>query len=228
MPIFVVIAATVAVAAFSGAGTSPTQAQVVDGNDGHVDWTSDLCEGLEENCKIEVELIDGERIVIVNGDTVETSGLGNYSRMPDHPGRMFDRLLANRGLWHEQGDGPLTWFGGDFDEFRLLDRPHSRVQRHVRFLDDDTLRKMEKDAKNFARRARLADDDEKAGLKVELDQKLSEIFDYKNGRRLEAIETAGKRLDEMRERQSKRELSRADIIEQRRQELLGEESHLEW
>ena len=98
----------------------------------------------------------------------------------------------------------------------------------MRFLNDHALREMERDARSLSRKARLADDDEEAELKVELDQKLSEIFDYKNGKRLDAIETAEKRLDEMRARQSKRESSRADIIEQRKQELLGEESHLEW
>jgi len=227
IPPFVAIAAIGAVAAFSGVSTSPTKAQAFVGNDGHFSWKSDYCEGVED-CKIEVKVVDGERIVIVNGDTVETGEMGNLSKMLLRHRPMFDRLLTDRVVWHEPGDDALVWLGGDFEELGLFDRPHARVGRHMRFHNDHTLRKMERDASNLARKARLADDDEEAELKVELDQKLSEIFDYKNGKRLEAIETAEKRLDEMRARQSKRESSRTEIIEQRKQELLGEESYLEW
>lgn len=226
-PLFAAIVAIGALVIFSGVIISPTYSQVVVGNNGHSNWTSGHCEN-DEDCKIEVKMIDGERIVIVNGDTVETGGMGDHSRMFTHTRSMFDRLLADRVLWHKQGDDLLAWFGGDLDESQLLDRPHARVLRNLRLFNDSTLREMESEAKELAQRARLADHGEKAELRVELDEKLSEIFDYKNGKRLEAIGTAEKRLDEMRERQSKRESSRADIIDLRKQELLGEESHLEW
>lgn len=143
---------------------------------------------------------DAEHIVIFNDD--------------NNPSLMFDRMLADRVLWHGPGDGAFL--------------PNARLHRRLGFLADDTLREMEKDARDLARKARREEDGDKATLETELDQKLSEIFDYKNGRRREAIETTEKRLDEMRERLSKRESSRIGIIEQRRQELLGEESYLEW
>lgn len=61
-----------------------------------------------------------------------------------------------------------------------------------------------------------------------MDRKLGEIFDYKMERRKESIAKAEDRVAEMKERRSKRESVRDEIIRNRKDELLGRDRYLEW
>jgi hypothetical protein len=100
--------------------------------------------------------------------------------------------------------------------------------RRFDFNNDATLRKMEKKARHLAREARDAEGDERAALESKLDELLSEIFDYKNDRRQRSIQSKEDQLAELRSQLKKREEARGDIIADRKQELLGEGSYLEW
>ena len=197
------------------------------GDLGHRNLSEEYCKGKEE-CKVEVKVVDGERIVIVNGDTVETGEMMGFAKTFDNFGRMFKRMQRDRMIWRDPSEHGFAFFSDNSDDLDLLGRPHFRMHRQLDFLTDDTLREMERDARKLARKARTAEDVEEAQFEEDLNQKLSQIFDYKNGKRLDAIEATERQLDEMRERQGKRESSRDEIIEQRKQELLGEESYLEW
>lgn len=118
------------------------------------------------------------------------------------------------------GDGD---FAIDFDDFHF-----GRGLSRMELLGDKTLSKLESDARELARDIRRADDDERGELEGKLDEKLSQIFDYKNDKRRRAIEANERRLTEMRDRLEKRESARDDIINQRKDELLGTRSYLDW
>ncbi|HEY5564605.1 MAG TPA: hypothetical protein VIL33_03375, partial [Rhodothermia bacterium] len=105
---------------------------------------------------------------------------------------------------------------------------HRKFGEHFGFRQDSALREMEREARSIARKARNASDTDRASLESELDRKLNEIFDYKLRRRQEAIEKAEERVSKLRERQSERESARDQIIENRKDELLGRDRYLEW
>ena len=182
------------------------------------------CEG-EDECRIEVKVIDGERIVVVNGDTVETDDEHAFAPMPhDYSGMM--------GRHHR---GPVFWDDDDHSGFIFMDgnghRPElERMRRRILSGDkpDKALMRMERDAHDLARRARQAEGDDLEDIEGQLDRKLADIFDYKNAKQKKAVERAEERLAEMRERQEKRASARDQIIEQRKQRLLGHENYMDW
>lgn len=169
-------------------------------------WKDHPCdEG--EDCDVHIVINDGKRYVIVNGDTVESG----YGTLPHHGQFAFK-------------SGPRVHFKGY--------EPGEHIGRNfTRFFDDHRdpeLRRMEREARDIARKARSADPDEKATLESELNRKLNEIFDYKLERQEESIRKAEDRLSKLKERRSKRESARDEIIRNRRDELLGRDQYLEW
>ena len=169
-------------------------------------WTDDYCED-DDDCDVRVIVDKGKRFVIVNGDTVETTE-------DEHPHRRHFAYKFGPGM-HLRGYGPE----GDF---------HRKLGEHFGFRQDPALRELEREARSIARKARNASDTDRASLESELDRKLNEIFDYKLRRRQQAIEKAEERVSKLRERQSERESARDQIIENRKDELLGRDRYLEW
>lgn len=124
----------------------------------------------------------------------------------------FDRQLRGLGEELEGLEGALTFnFNQDF-----------------LWGDDAELRRLEREAKDLARKAREAEDADRASLETELDEKLNEIFEYKLQRQQESIAKAEERVEKLKERRSKRETARDEIIQNRKDELLGRDKYLEW
>lgn len=169
-------------------------------------WAGDYCDD-GEDCDVRIIVKDGERFVIVNGDTVETRHGAS-----SHPGR-FSYKYGPRVHLKSHGPGKdfVRNFTGLFDHYR-----------------DGELRRLEREARDLAREARQAEDAEKTSIEEDLDRKLNEIFDYKMERQKESIAKAEDRVAEMKERRSKRESAREEIIRNRKDELLGRDRYLEW
>ena len=207
----------------AGLVAQTAQAQVFIDRQGNLGWAREHCEDSEE-CKIEIEVADGKRVVIVNGDTVDVEEMNSYAMLLDDYQPMIERLHGGPLIWEGPGGRGYAFFGGNAG----IDRHRMHHPRRIDFGMDKELRKLERDARKLARNVRRADDDERAELESEFDRKLTEIFNYKGAKRQEAIDRAEDRLADMRERQQKRESAKAGIIDQRKRDLLGEQSYLEW
>ncbi|MEM6784846.1 MAG: hypothetical protein AAF624_14070 [Bacteroidota bacterium] len=85
----------------------------------------------------------------------------------------------------------------------------------------------EMEARNLARQLRSAESGERADLEAQLDALLAELFEMKLIQRRASVERLEEKLAEERAALSQREAARADIIERRKQQLLGEDT-LEW
>ena len=168
-------------------------------------WTNDHCED-DDECDVRVIVDDGKRLVIVNGDTVKGD-----DPFP-HPGRFAFKIGPGMQF---RGHGPGVDLHGKLDKLPVLHR-------------DSELRRLEQEARTLARKARESSDNEKAELEKELDQKLNEIFNYKLRREEEAIERAENRVAKLKERHTRRESARDEIIESRKDEMLGRNRYLEW
>jgi DNA anti-recombination protein RmuC len=155
--------------------------------------------------------------VVVNGDTVDTG----HVILPEDLLGDFD---PPRFVWRGHPGGLQHEFGALQSELEGL----REFGRQFSFHRDQELRGMEQDARDLARRARQAEGKQREQLESELDDILSEIFEHKNEERRESIASMEERLEEMRDRQAKREAAQTEIIEQRKRELLGEENYLEW
>ena len=105
---------------------------------------------------------------------------------------------------------------------------HHDFARHPHQFFDKKLRTMERESRDLARKARAADGNERAELEKQLEDRLNEIFDYKLEHQKRALEKIEKRAARMRDQQAERESARDQIIEDRRNELLGESRYLEW
>lgn len=165
-------------------------------------WFGDDCEE-GDDCEVHVFVKDGEQTVIINGDTVK-----NEFPIP-HAGAFAYRFEPRMDSGHR--------FGLDHDILRGL---HSFA--------DPKLRELEGESRSLARKARRAKGAEKVELEQQLDRKLNEIFDYKLERREKALEKSERRLSGMKERLAKRKSARDEIIQNRKDELLGTEQYLEW
>lgn len=85
----------------------------------------------------------------------------------------------------------------------------------------------EMEARSLARQLRSAERSERADLEAQLDTLLAELFEMKLTQRRASVERLEEKLAEERDALNQREAARADIIERRKQQLLGEDT-LEW
>jgi hypothetical protein len=188
------------------------------------DWTSKYCEE-GEKCEVKVEIHNGEHLVVVNGDTIDVAEMDH---LEDLGTAMFELGLDDDYVfWNHPRRGQMLWHHR-WDRDPMHGPPNPHRFRMFSVDRDETLQNMEKRARALARDVRRADRDERADLEAELDKKLAEIFDYKSDRRRRQLEDAEQDLTEMKTRLNKRMEARDKIIEHRKQELLGEESYLEW
>ncbi|MBN2028858.1 hypothetical protein JW824_01305 [bacterium] len=72
------------------------------------------------------------------------------------------------------------------------------------------------------------DEDEKRGIKAELEDLLFELFDYRQMNRIVEIERLEERLESLKEENQNRLDNKDQIVNNRLLELLGERSGLEW
>lgn len=166
-------------------------------------WMGNACDD-DEDCDVSIGFDDGENLIVVNGDT-----LRNWKMRFPHVGPFaFD-------------------FKSDGDH-----RPHFKMRRHFQphhgWQGDPEIRRMEHEARTLARKARRAEGDEKAGLEKELDAKLNAIFDLKLEKQEKAIQRAEERVERLKERRKKRLEARDEIIQDRKEELVGRERYMEW
>lgn len=133
----------------------------------------------------------------------------------------------------EAPHGVMRWRSGDDEKVFSMRRPAPL------FLDEDfdfdfdfefansDIVKMETETRKLAREIMNAEGAEKRQLEEELSNKLNEIFDMKLESRKKRIKKLQKRLEKQQADLREREESRADIIDRRRDELLGDD-RLEW
>lgn len=169
-------------------------------------WTDDDCED-EDECTVRFSIDGDEHYLIVNGDTVK-SGHGPMPYMRDFKHKFGQEMGRH-------GHGPRFDF-------------HANMLGPKGMRGDSVLRKLERESRRIAKKARSAEGSEKDDLEKELDQKLNEIFDYKLERQEKAIGRAEKHLSKLKERRSKRASAKDDIIQNRKDELLGNARYLEW
>ena len=98
----------------------------------------------------------------------------------------------------------------------------------MRQRQSDELRELENEIRKVAGEARRAEGAERTELEARLDQMLSEAFEMKQAEAEESARDLTERLDEMKQRQSERAAARREIIENRKRQLLGERSMLDW
>ncbi len=88
-------------------------------------------------------------------------------------------------------------------------------------------REAEMRSRELARKMRMEDGDV-AELEAELDAILGQVFDEKQDAHQERIDEMRQKLAELEEQLSQRQQDRADIIEKRKNELLGRSSRYDW
>jgi hypothetical protein len=69
---------------------------------------------------------------------------------------------------------------------------------------------------------------QKAKLKSDLQNKLSQLFDMKEAQQKEEVQNLEKRLAELKEKLDVRQKNKSQIIERKMQDYLDEEDYLEW
>lgn len=89
-------------------------------------------------------------------------------------------------------------------------------------------RKLERRVDNLVAAIRRAKGKEQEPLKTELRDILNRLFDLREQARLREIEEVKKRVHEMEQQIQARRANKAIIVEQRMQEILGEEGGWEW
>lgn len=87
---------------------------------------------------------------------------------------------------------------------------------------------LERESRALAAQARRASAEERRELESQLREKLAEIFEKKMELRRERLALVEERLEDQRAELQERSAARADIIERRHNELLGESDVLEW
>jgi hypothetical protein len=190
-------------------------------------WSDD---DIEKEVKVIME--DGQRIVIVNGDTVEVNDCDPECEEPSFMMKRFDNP-HHRMIWRSE-DGPFGYLFGEFDdEDHMLFLPDLDIDIDIPRMDmwqfrDEEVRKLERKSRDLARDVRKAEGADKEQLEQELDDVLKEIFDRKQELRKERIEKLEERLEKSRQRYETRMSERERIIENRKNELLGEPDYLEW
>ena len=122
-------------------------------------------------------------------------------------------------------------FDGAFDTLKDLDLA---VDLHDGFggimlgATSPEMAEKERESRDLARRAREATGSERAQLERELEALLSDIFEMKLEVRRERVERLQDRLVEQQEALAERENDRAEIVERRKAELLGQNSRYDW
>lgn len=85
----------------------------------------------------------------------------------------------------------------------------------------------EMEARELARQLRNAEEGDRADLEADLDELLADLFEMKLDQRRATVERLEEKLAQEQNALAEREAARADIIERRKQQLLGEDT-LEW
>ncbi len=124
---------------------------------------------------------------------------------------------ARKNVFFRGGDGEF-----EFDTSDLSDRLMHLGDSFAFFGSSSEIMKKEQESRRLARRVRSAEGNERAELERELDALLSEIFDAKLETRRERVAELQERLEEQQGALQERLERRADIIERRKAELLGE------
>lgn len=113
----------------------------------------------------------------------------------------------------------------EFDTEGLSNRLMHLGEPFAFFGSSPEIMKKEQESRSLARRVRNAEGNERAELERELDALLSEIFEAKLESRRERITELQEKLDEQQSALQERLGRRAEIIERRKAELLGEDSY---
>lgn len=125
----------------------------------------------------------------------------------DGPGMALRRFGPN-GLATFRFDDDMTWVAED-----------AEAQAEIMT--------KEMEARSLARQLRNTEGGERADLEAELDELLADLFEMKLEQRRTTVERLEEKLAGEQEALAEREAARDDIIERRKQQLLGEDT-LEW
>ncbi len=122
----------------------------------------------------------------------------------------------------------MRWLSRDAEDFAF---EHVLPGLRFRSADDETrldIAEGDRASRDLARRLRTAEGAERDRLERELRETLERTFDLKQQARRERAERMQEEASELRRELSEREAARRDIIERRRQKLLGERDAMEW
>lgn len=122
----------------------------------------------------------------------------------------------------------MRWLSRDVEDFTF---EHVLPGLRFRGVDSETRRGIadgDRASRDLARRLRTADGAERERLERELRETLERTFDLKQQARREQAERMQEEAAEIQRELSERDAARRDIIERRRQKLLGERDAMEW
>lgn len=191
------------------------------------EWTGDGPLVLDEEGELEIDVRGPHRVhrMIRRGpghavwfgrdddeDEADDENVFVFETDDDAVGRLRERVLRL--------DDDRMFFPGNPDAAFGVFRERRMESREVR--------EMERNAERLARDVRRAEGDERAAKEAELRKLLESIFDRKMALREEALQKQQKEMAEERARLDRRRQARADIVERRLKQLLGERDVFAW
>jgi hypothetical protein len=207
-------------------------------------------DSLQDRVEIRRHRIGDDVVVIVDGDTVKTgNGFSFWHNDDDSDDLLYFRPGQNAFRFGPRPDfnhpGPHVWSFGDNDDndinwngfitgldgsdfmFNLEDGTRELGEWIGNRFSGEVLKK-ENEARRLANRARRLEGTERAETEQEIETLLSEIFTLKQEQREERIKKLTEQLSKERQALSERENARQQMIERRKNRLLGEPDSLEW
>jgi len=114
-----------------------------------------------------------------------------------------------------------------FREMRFMEELKERdPDRYARVMEE---KRLESQSRELAAAYRQSDDDaERERLHKEMEDLLSKLFDYRQINRLDEIDRLEKKLEELKAANQERLDNKAEIVQRRLKELLGERRGFEW
>ena len=197
---------------------------------------------------ITIEIKDGERRVIVDGEELTGEEADAYLREHrlHHDGphglRGFQMIVPEDSFMDVPGVDFRKRFGQPFAYYfddedggmalegflpRAMDGLHGMLAPHS-MPGRAEIARMDAESRRLAREARQAEGAERERLEAELREKLDEIFARKQALRAEHIEQMRERVEALEEEQQERAAARNEIIERRLKMLLGERHKYDW
>lgn len=185
--------------------------------------------------RVTIETEDGERVFVHReGPMVDVRR--EWGEMPEGHRRVIRRFEAEHGEAMEEAmeqvEKRLARLGDvEFDlDFAPMAEHVSGMAHLLRgeMLMNAEVRRMEREAMELARRARELEGRERQAAERELKTLLDDAFDARMEARREHLADERERLDERRRELDERARRKAEVVERRMSELLGERDLLDW
>ena len=138
-----------------------------------------------------------------------------------------DRLNNLENIKSRRPEAYRQWLSRAFREMRFMNELKDRdSERYNRMVQEKELDKKSRELSKQYRES--TDDDEKAQLRIEIEELLDQIFEIRQMNRQAEIERLELRLAELKENNQKRLENKEVIIQRRLDRMLGQDDDMEW